>query len=573
MVYLEPSSQNFTYTNYFTDYHDYVNGSNHGFDTVVVSKYGYNNTRLSKTKHVFSNLIYTQGGNSYSCMEKPTGNYFFLSSSNLKKYRMGLPLVREEYDELDSLTTRDETTYEERIVSDSVMNINRIGDTSNYNHGWGPTVDCYVCATQYWLNRLFDYRKMFVSQTTSKSYLYDPVTHAKDSFVITKNYRYNQDHRLARVAWIDSKGQSYAKIYKYNNDYGSASSATSYLNTQNWLHMLSEETWLYSSTSPTTDSSLVDLNLKVPQVSTYVNYPASYKLLLKDASLNKSLIYPSPGPSAYVNVTNALNLNPSAGSYFINSSYVTAYDAAGNVAEEKVNNISVYTAHLYDVNLREIAKVANCRLADFAHTSFESGSANLTYDAAKVFYCDTSVLCPKGITGNYAYKLLQSNDTALGILTNKLKAIEYIVSFWSTDNAGSNVKVNIGLGATSITLSTTIINTVGNWKLHIARFTPTLNHKIRIQNMTSGSNSVPVYVDEVRLYPVGSFMTTYTYRPLFGVSSICDQNNYITTYEYDVFGRQTIIRDMQGNVASKTEIQTNSTDPSTLNTNTTLPTY
>ena len=43
-------------------------------------------------------------------------------------------------------------------------------------------------------------------------------------------------------------------------------------------------------------------------------------------------------------------------------------------------------------------------------------------------------------------------------------------------------------------------------------------------------------------------MTTYTHRPLVGVSSISDENSRPTYYEYDEFQRLTAVKDQEGNI-------------------------
>lgn len=63
---------------------------------------------------------------------------------------------------------------------------------------------------------------------------------------------------------------------------------------------------------------------------------------------------------------------------------------------------------------------------------------------------------------------------------------------------------------------------------------------------TIGGNGA--LLDEVRLYPAGSMMTTYTYEPAMGITSSTDPNGQTTTYEYDSFWRLKNTRDAKGNI-------------------------
>jgi YD repeat-containing protein len=60
----------------------------------------------------------------------------------------------------------------------------------------------------------------------------------------------------------------------------------------------------------------------------------------------------------------------------------------------------------------------------------------------------------------------------------------------------------------------------------------------------SGAGSI----DELRLYPATAQMTTYTYSPLIGMTTVCDIDNKITYYSYDGFGRLKWIKDQDGNI-------------------------
>jgi YD repeat-containing protein len=62
------------------------------------------------------------------------------------------------------------------------------------------------------------------------------------------------------------------------------------------------------------------------------------------------------------------------------------------------------------------------------------------------------------------------------------------------------------------------------------------------------------YIDEVRMYPVGARMTTYTYDPFYKQpTSVMKPDNQVEYYRYDSFGRLTDVRDENGNLLKENQ--------------------
>ena len=60
-----------------------------------------------------------------------------------------------------------------------------------------------------------------------------------------------------------------------------------------------------------------------------------------------------------------------------------------------------------------------------------------------------------------------------------------------------------------------------------------------------------IIIDEIRICPVDALMTTYTYDPLVGVTSVTDARYITTYYVYDEFGRLEFVKDHNGDILQK----------------------
>ena len=216
-------------------------------------------------------------------------------------------------------------------------------------------------------------------------------------------------------------------------------------------------------------------------------------------------------------------ISPVTTEQWMNISYYTD----GTVKEFNKQN-DFKTAYIWDYKkTMPIAEVKNVQSAgDIAYTSFETNETWSTGGYNQWSYnvsgCVNIFNCP---TGSKAYFLDPNSITRL-LDPGK----QYVLSLWFNGSS-----INVG-GLTPVAQAN-----VGNWTYK----------EYAVTGLSSITITGSGKVDELRLYPKGAFMTTYTYQPLFGVMSQCDVNNRANYYAYDNSGRLTIIRDKDKNIVKK----------------------
>ncbi|MBL7746985.1 MAG: hypothetical protein JNM19_06130, partial [Chitinophagaceae bacterium] len=190
------------------------------------------------------------------------------------------------------------------------------------------------------------------------------------------------------------------------------------------------------------------------------------------------------------------------------------YDVEGNPLELS-KEADQRIAYLWNYKKTyPVAETKNASANEIAYTSFEGDNdGNWNASVSRV---------SGGVTG----KEYGSGSLSLS-LTNTSKP--YTVTLWAQGTA----TVNSTTG--------TLLTTKNGWSLYQ-------------WNLSAGTSSVTVSgnaLDEVRLYPAGAQMTTYTYHPFIGISSTCDANNKTAYYFYDGFNRLALIKDADNNILKK----------------------
>ena len=135
-----------------------------------------------------------------------------------------------------------------------------------------------------------------------------------------------------------------------------------------------------------------------------------------------------------------------------------------------------------------------------------------------------AVTCP---TGTKYYNLSLQSVTA----TNVIPSNKYTVSYWSNGSPCSvSGSIAVKTGRSS-----------GGWTYY----------EHTVTGVSSITVSGGVSIDELRMYPATAQMTTYTYDPLYGMTSESGATGNIIYYEYDSYGRLYLIRDTDRNVIRK----------------------
>lgn len=206
----------------------------------------------------------------------------------------------------------------------------------------------------------------------------------------------------------------------------------------------------------------------------------------------------------------------------------TRYDAYYNMVEvEKPGND--VDAYIWDYRgTYMVAQFRNARQADIAYSSFEAdGKGNWTYAGAVAADATT-------ITGKNCYSLAGGAISKTGLTT----ATSYTVSYW-TKNASPY----------------TIAGTISGYPLK----GETINGWTYYEHRISGQSAVTIngtgFIDELRLHPADATAITYTYEPLVGISSICNESNKTSYYQYDSDGRLVTVRDQYGKILKQVEYQ------------------
>jgi YD repeat-containing protein len=179
----------------------------------------------------------------------------------------------------------------------------------------------------------------------------------------------------------------------------------------------------------------------------------------------------------------------------------------------------------------------------------------------------SSVVFPDMPAGNYTLTINVNSNTASsnvyigcsypGIQVSTSGIIEFYYEGFEEDTDASGAAAHTGKKCNYLR-DFAVSFTIPNARTYLISWFQLENNKwIYKQEKFSGSKffSQSLFIDDIRVFPSDAQMTTYTYDSIVGMTSSMDTNGKTTYYEYDAFGRLSLIKDDAGNIIKANKYQ------------------
>lgn len=159
----------------------------------------------------------------------------------------------------------------------------------------------------------------------------------------------------------------------------------------------------------------------------------------------------------------------------------------------------------------------------------------------------------KGIATN---NLLLPKNVLVAKLPNATNGLENKVTYNQYDDKGNLLQYTLDSGV-SVVLIWGYNQTQPIVKIENATYNLITSYVANIQTLSNTGTEAGLLaaLDNLRNTSAlsNAMVTTYTYKPLIGVSTITNSKGYRTFYDYDEFNRLKLVRDAQGNILSEKE--------------------
>ncbi|MBK7173651.1 MAG: hypothetical protein IPH84_10570 [Bacteroidales bacterium] len=231
----------------------------------------------------------------------------------------------------------------------------------------------------------------------------------------------------------------------------------------------------------------------------------------------------------------------------------------GKLKEYKLNQGPINSIIWSDDELYLLAEIQNTSLMECGFTGFENNELNGWYSTSPIFetthenvHTGNSSLNITGTTLTRSFNVISAGGTVYDPVPMHSG---YKASVWVKGGTDAYLKISIPNHSIE-SRSNVPADAVNNWyqlevEIPYGKYDQFTGSGVTMVVEISASSTA--YIDDLRFHPMDAQMKSYTYKPLFGVTSISDQNNKPTYYEYDPFGRLNLVKDENLNILKKTD--------------------
>ncbi len=433
-------------------------------------------------------------------------NFPFSAKSRFPSWKYGLPVKTTWYNNAGAKVKETEQIY--NIIA-------RTETSSDFQNGKVLPLTYTVAAHNFYTHTIppADLVSEFYYPQTGRAELIEAKVRLYNSGgnyqeMITK-YSYNNNYLISTVETRKSNGDKIERKRYYASDYAGLTGITQLKNANALTTEISDEEWLVRHAS----GERFLLDAKVYEQG-----------ILPNGEIATTKVYSmeseEPLAESVIGTHNPSLLLRNA-AYFKEQEQFS-YDNNGNLVKRQSSGQEL-SGMIYDHNNRFItAEILNGSQDDVAYSSFEgSNKGGWAYntEAVREDYSPTGK------------KYFALNGHAITLAVNQNK--KYILSFWARS---SNVVIS---GITVLLVKTG--PTFFGWTYY--EYSVLGNGSAQNMSITGTDG-----IDELRFYPETARLKTYTYNPLQGKTSECDENNRIVYFEYDGLNRLKGIRDEQRNL-------------------------
>ncbi|HEV8286377.1 MAG TPA: carbohydrate binding domain-containing protein [Chitinophagaceae bacterium] len=404
--------------------------------------------------------------------------------------------------------------------------------SENYEYTKQLTKDIKGTATQHMLHRTYSYQgNIFVTTCYPQAMATQPYTIVSDRWACTK-----KTDRL----YAQNSGDFIQTITDYEFD------------TQTHLQLKSEQ-------STSSNGDLIKATYLYPPDAAWIPTAMWQDKFIYDKIVEKKTFRNNNLTSTYKaffnSGANTFLLDREEASVYSNTPELLrtySYSTNGNV-QEITGRDGVAQSYIWGYNKTyPIANAINAKSNEIFFNDFEQngwdGSGLDAYDNSKKHTGKYSGRIDNAGPGE---KVVHANDWLTFLLTHPTK-FKYSGWVYST---GPSAEIFLFMKTATEQNYYTYVSSVtayetNKWVYIEGEYTVPTNItrlNIRIDNNGAGT----VWFDDIKLHPSNAEMITYTYDPLIGMTSQTDVNNRVLYYEYDGFGRLSLIRDENKSILKK----------------------